>query len=407
MAKGPAKASCSVWSRRVLKHPLALLLLVACILLVLVGVSVALYKNFAVEQYTSVASYYPPGDSPDRIRLAVRLLAIDMLNHRISLSIRTFPEGRYRYEQNTPSQNISVQIDSTLRKFWFLTGMPIPILPYDIGVNTVGDPNLFPFDVETATFNFRAYGFNDPALVIPVAVEFVNNVATFSVTTSLTASTDSPAEQAAQAVKINITIERLTTVKVYATFCAILCWVLAIVVLMLSLDSFFEQRRVELPILALCTGMMFALPAIRNTNPGIPPIGTLFDVYSFMFAQFMISFIAAALIVFYLVKVSNISLIPKAEKKADSRAPVAAAAGAGAGAGAMAGVGTAVVAADDASYIEKTNAQAAGVSNTMNVYSSSAAADMTGSTGVDGGAPTTMTTVDFGGMDSSGMMFAS
>jgi hypothetical protein len=74
---------------------------------------------------------------------------------------------------------------------------------------------------------------------------------------------------------------------------------------MLSIDSFLQKRRVELPILALCTAMMFALPAIRNTNPGIPPIGTLFDIYSFFFAQFLISFVAASLIVFYIVKASS------------------------------------------------------------------------------------------------------
>lgn len=56
--------------------------------------------------------------------------------------------------------------------------------------------------------------------------------------------------------------------------------------------------------------MMFALPAIRNSNPGIPPIGTLFDVYSFLYAQFMISFVAAGLIVYYIARASNAAPSP-------------------------------------------------------------------------------------------------
>lgn len=237
------------WTRlkRLVTHPLSKLGLVAAVLLVLVGISVALYKSLAVQQYTSRATFYP--QSPDRIRFILRLVNADLLNHRLIMSVRTYPEGRYRAEQSTPSQNISVEIDTILRKYWWLTGMPIPIAPFDHALNTVGDPNLFPFDYSTSSFKVKAYGFNDPNLVIPVAIEFINNVATLDVTTTVEAATD-PGDLAAAAVRVHIDVGRLTTVKVYAIFCAVLCWVLAIVVLMLSMDQLGKRKQVELPILA-------------------------------------------------------------------------------------------------------------------------------------------------------------
>ncbi|KAI9032403.1 hypothetical protein DFJ74DRAFT_654318 [Hyaloraphidium curvatum] len=255
--------------KRWVRNPLLQLVLLATVLLVFVTVSVVTYRTTASDEYTSVESYLP--DTPDRIRLTLRMIGADLVNHRILMSVRTFPEGRFRAEQNTPSQNISVEMDNILRKWWWLVGMPIPILPYDTAVNVAGDVNMFPFDVSSATFTVRAYGFNDPSLVIPVGIQFINNVATLSVTTSVL-----PVPGAGDlSVSTTISISRLTTVKVYAMFTCIISWVLALAVTLLFIDSAWSKHRVEAPILALAIALVFALPALRNSNPGIPPIGTV------------------------------------------------------------------------------------------------------------------------------------
>jgi hypothetical protein len=65
------------------------------------------------------------------------------------------------------------------------------------------------------TFPIRAYGFNDPNLTIPLAIDYNNNVATFKVDTWLTGP-QNEAEELAGVVRMSTSIERLTTVKVYA-----------------------------------------------------------------------------------------------------------------------------------------------------------------------------------------------
>ncbi|NKB17610.1 MAG: DUF4436 family protein [Pseudanabaena sp. CRU_2_10] len=43
--------------------------------------------------------------------------------------------------------------------------------------------------------------------------------------------------------------------------------------------------------------LLFALPAVRNIQPGIPPVGTLTDFLSFFWAEALIA--TAVVIMFY------------------------------------------------------------------------------------------------------------
>ncbi|KAI8831380.1 hypothetical protein BC829DRAFT_409758, partial [Chytridium lagenaria] len=53
-------------------------------------------------------------------------------------------------------------------------------------------------------------------------------------------------------------------------------WLLSLLVLGVVIQIYFRDRTVEPP-----TAVLFALPAVRNAQPGAPQIGCISDIVSF------------------------------------------------------------------------------------------------------------------------------
>jgi hypothetical protein len=55
-------------------------------------------------------------------------------------------------------------------------------------------------------------------------------------------------------------------------------WALSLSIFIAAMSVWFREKTVELGVIAISTGLLFALPNVRNSQPGIPPIaGTTSD----------------------------------------------------------------------------------------------------------------------------------
>ena len=55
-------------------------------------------------------------------------------------------------------------------------------------------------------------------------------------------------------------------------------WFLSLSVFTAAMSVFFRGKNTELPLVAISTALLFALPNIRNSQPGVPsPVGTTED----------------------------------------------------------------------------------------------------------------------------------
>ena len=55
-------------------------------------------------------------------------------------------------------------------------------------------------------------------------------------------------------------------------------WFLSLSVFIAAMSVFFRGKHTELPLVAISTALLFALPNIRNSQPGVPsPVGTTED----------------------------------------------------------------------------------------------------------------------------------
>jgi hypothetical protein len=333
MAKHPM---CSLAAARL--HPLRVFFTIFIFLMCLVALSVSLYMSFAIQEYTarevsppflSTGSFTPTTSTPavDNVRVLIKLTNCDLTSHSANMRIKIFPLGVFRLFNNVPSGNLTVQIDNVLRRFPQIdttTGY-VAILPFDQPLVLEGDPNVYPFDFHQASFLVSGFWNDDPLAVVPIFVDFENLAASFQVSASITRPTvpkdapftSTPLRSVSLDVSVAVQISRTTSQKIFSVFTNLLMYLLALTVLMLAIDSMLTLKRVELPILALCTAMMFALPALRNSQPLVPPIGTVADVASFLQAEFIISVISIGLIFFYIVGAARATIREETVKDAE------------------------------------------------------------------------------------------
>ena len=84
---------------------------------------------------------------------------------------------------------------------------------------------------------------------------------------------------------MEITARRSTTVKMYSIAVGTIMWILSLLdVLLVFMVWFGPNKSAELPMIAITVSLLFALPSLRNTLPGVPPLGCTLDVVSFFWA---------------------------------------------------------------------------------------------------------------------------
>lgn len=99
---------------------------------------------------------------------------------------------------------------------------------------------------------------------------------------------------------IDLQIGRTFTVVAFSMFILACFWSLTIVILSMTFQVVFRERKVEFAMFTFMAGMLFAFPAVRNLQPGIPPLGSLTDFLSVFWAQGIIVGCILALIVVWI-----------------------------------------------------------------------------------------------------------
>lgn len=99
---------------------------------------------------------------------------------------------------------------------------------------------------------------------------------------------------------VDLQISRTFTVIAFSMFIMACFWSLTIVILSMTLQVVFRERKLEFAMFTFMAGMLFAFPAVRNLQPGIPPLGSLTDFLSVFWAQGIIVGCILALIVVWI-----------------------------------------------------------------------------------------------------------
>lgn len=91
--------------------------------------------------------------------------------------------------------------------------------------------------------------------------------------------------QAREIDHIELIVTRTSNVIFLSLLSNLLMMALAVCVLLMAVRSTAAGRQLDLLPLSLSISLIFGLPALRNTQPGIPPLGVISDYVSFIWAE--------------------------------------------------------------------------------------------------------------------------
>ena len=158
---------------------------------------------------------------------------------------------------------------------------------------------FYPFDEYAAELPFLAYisttakDGSTSSTPVPMCATFTNHLSTFDygkVETFGQYFTSGLDPGEVSFLDILIKFSRTGTTKFFSIFVVILMWALSASQLVLCIDHLFLRPREALPpTIGFSIALLFALPALRNTQPEVPPIGVIVDVLGFFWNMCIIA----------------------------------------------------------------------------------------------------------------------
>jgi Domain of unknown function (DUF4436) len=94
----------------------------------------------------------------------------------------------------------------------------------------------------------------------------------------------------------NMVIRRADNVIAFSVVIMTLMMSLAVSVLLMCLSALASNDKLELLPLTLCVSLLFGLPALRNTQPAVPPLGVFGDYVAFIWAETIVAVSAVMMI---------------------------------------------------------------------------------------------------------------
>jgi hypothetical protein len=109
-------------------------------------------------------------------------------------------------------------------------------------------------------------------------------------------------DNAYKLVRTSLAMRRANNVIAVSLLIMLVMFVLAISIMTMGLRVMASADAANLLPLSLCVSLIFGLPALRDTQPGVPEIGSLCDYLSFIWAEVIVSTSAIGLAWMWIVR---------------------------------------------------------------------------------------------------------
>jgi len=247
---------------------------------------------------------------PDNIEVNVNVAAVDPVKGDLTARITFEPHGAMAKDELTPAEDLTLIVNSATGKAEHKFEKGKRMNPVDVTISLDGQANDYPFDKHDAelvllmTTPVKAkpaephtatdeesgtakpptqtsmFDTNEP---VPMAVEFTGSIPGFK----LDAAKDKESEVGLTIIEMNIS--RASTVVFFSVFGMALMLGLAFAAVFMMLRFLLAKRKIELAAMSFYGAMLFAFPALRNSQPGVPPLGTYSDFVAFFWAEALVA----------------------------------------------------------------------------------------------------------------------
>lgn len=288
-ATTPPQATWRDWTRALLqwRQRAGLGAVYALLIVTLMGLSLVSCVQFADPGKPKVESFALDGDSENALMLTVQVARIDLVQEMVRLRVMPSVKGKLSgVSARQPSRDIELTLDAVgaprtisfkRRRFMRPFALDVPL--------TDGRLVMFPMDQYEGAIHAEASAAattGTEAERIPVVVELNPVGHAMQITPQLSRRSESGDSV------LRLSLKRLLPVVVFIWFMAFVSAMLSLTVVLVVVSVLTGRRKPELAMLGWMTALLFALPAVRNSLPGAPPLGAVIDYGSFFWAEALV-----------------------------------------------------------------------------------------------------------------------
>ena len=284
------------------------LIFVVVLLLLFAGAYVFVLSAYKGEGENRAAWLEPDTQKAgeNRIDVSGRIVTADPVKGDVMVRLEFKPHGSLAGPDGTLARDLDFNIASATGKNLHEFNKGKRMNPVEAVVEIYeGEPMDYPFDTHSAelSFFFQPAGAAGAGESIPMATSLRGSVAGLRIDTEY-AKEDSDHANAntPDHAVINISIERASTARFFSIFIMIAMWALTFGVIFLVFRVFAGHRKIEISMFSFLGALLFAFPALRNSQPGTPPIGTLSDFIAFFWAEVIIALSLLAVVLRWIVR---------------------------------------------------------------------------------------------------------
>jgi Domain of unknown function (DUF4436) len=305
---------------------------------------VVVWLGLTEESRRSLILAKTSASSDDYVRVNVKVTAIDTVQGLLHERILLIPMGRFAVDKTTPAVDLTLLMNSVSGKQTVVYPKGERISPVDFTSVLSGNLNRYPFDRYTSDLDLlvtapvpppppaprasrappaspapsessapvaaapvpeEASSTDDAdplATALVVGTNELNKSETVSINENFVASIpgvrfegEVTQNDTLKLMRTSIVMRRARNVVMVSIVVMSVMFILAISVMVMALRVAASPEAINLLPLSLCVTLIFGLPALRNTQPGVPGIGALCDYLSFIWAEFIVTTAAIGL----------------------------------------------------------------------------------------------------------------
>lgn len=266
------------------------------ILICSIAVSLAIILSICSHNANAQEPYRPSQDTAAPLKglveVKMTVIAVDPIKNELEARLQFELKGIYKKGPTYPAQDLLMTVNGANvqdSEITFKEGKPmiVPALKFNL---VKGKINNYPFDRHIAKVaisidplpsigkKFAPFELNP----VPLEFKFNADVPGFDI------SYKPMEENSSIFIYIDISATRSIPVKFFALVIIVIMWVLSIMALLLGLKVMKSGKVPEVGMLSWTAVMLFAFPAIRNAQPGVPPVGTASDFLSFFWTEIIV-----------------------------------------------------------------------------------------------------------------------
>ncbi|KAI8880927.1 hypothetical protein K501DRAFT_296163 [Backusella circina FSU 941] len=224
---------------------------------------------------------------------------VDFSGKKYKINFMMQPNGTLANDYGQLSQPISLRF-SSLKTYHIDAGDALNPIQVEFAY-AQGDEIDYPFDYYSGFFQLSAHYLNDTTQSIPITFHLEASITSFHFMPTLESDT-TIMNGDDDKIALKIITGRSTTTMGFSVFTCILMWLLSILMGLFAYQVVFRKRRADAHACMIGITTLFALPAVRSAQPGIPQVGCVSDILGFYWNMAIIACSSIGIIMCWIIR---------------------------------------------------------------------------------------------------------